>query len=131
MKLEEKTGIIGALGHSNHDWNRTENNFAFVCSRCKAEASDDDRISVLFNICRASKFKPETKSSLDRYVENRVPTGDFLRAVLENNLKETFRRADPRNRQDLFEIVQYVYNELPQACWGSPTKVDAWLDEKE
>ena len=76
-------------------------------------------------------MKPETLVGLKRYVEERVPTGDFLLAVLENNLMEAFGRADEENRADMFEICEYVYNEMPMLCHGSPEKVKAWLYPKK
>ena len=67
--------------------------------------------------------------SIERYVKEGIPTGDFLRAVLENNLMESFGRADLRNRATLFEICAYIYNEIPASCHGSPEKVKAWLEK--
>lgn len=77
------------------------------------------------------QIKPEIRASIDRYVKDRMQTGGFLRAVLENNLKESFMRADERNIETLFHIVAYVYNEVPFNAWGSPEKVEAWLNPKE
>lgn len=51
-----------------------------------------------------------------------------MRAVLENNLTEAFGRADMDNREAMFDIVQYCYNELPFVCWGSKEKVSKWLE---
>ena len=67
------------------------------------------------------------RDSIDRYVRDRVPTGNFLRAVLSNNLTQAFMRADDESRRDLFEIARYCYNDIPANCWGSPEKVKAWL----
>lgn len=64
---------------------------------------------------------------LQAYVKDRVPTGDFLRAVLENNLKEAVGRADVQSQRALCAIVSYCYNHIPSACWGSPEKVEEWL----
>lgn len=71
----------------------------------------------------------DIRRGLERYVKERIPTGHFLRAVLENDLTEAFGRADLDNREALFDIVQYVYNELPMTCWGSKDKVNEWLKE--
>lgn len=76
-------------------------------------------------------MKATTKRSLDNYARDGIPTGGFCRAVLENDLAGAFGRADSDNRADLFEIVGYVYNELPQNCWGSRENVAAWLKKKE
>ena len=68
-----------------------------------------------------------TLDGIKRYVEDRIPPGDFLTAVLENNLRESFNQADEENRKALFEIVCHCYNALPFICWGSPGKVKNWL----
>lgn len=71
------------------------------------------------------------KEALDRYVRDKTPPGDFLYAVLINNLAESFGRADEQNRHDMFDIVMYVYNHIPHTCWGSPEKVKKWLAREE
>ena len=71
-----------------------------------------------------------TKAGIDRYVQHGIIPGDFLRAVLSNDLKESFGRADLENRRDMFEIVQYLYNNVPSVCWGSPEKVASWIEFK-
>lgn len=76
-------------------------------------------------------MRANIKASLDRYAADGVPTGDFLRAVLSNDLKGAIGRADEQNLADLFEIVDYVYNDMPMACQGSPEKVEAWLRARE
>ncbi len=72
-----------------------------------------------------------TKEGLDRYVNDRIPTGSFLYAVLTNDLFEATGRADNNNKGALFQICQYIYNELPSGCWGSPEIVKEWLREKD
>ena len=76
-------------------------------------------------------MKTSTKAGLDYYAKERVPPGDFLRAVLENDLMEAFGRADIENRRDMFEILNYVYNNMPYSCHGSPLAVEEWLGRKE
>lgn len=76
-------------------------------------------------------MKESTRNDLNEYIKDRVPVGDFLYAVLTNNLVETYARADEENLYDLFEIVSYVYNQLPSECWGSKEKVDKWLLGRE
>ena len=65
--------------------------------------------------------------ALDRYAQHRQPVGDFLRAVLENNLQSAVGHADDDNLRNLPAFVGYLYNEMPAPCWGSPEKVKAWL----
>lgn len=65
--------------------------------------------------------------SLDLYFRRRIPPGDFLMAVLENNLREAFSRADEESTQLLPALVTHLYNDRPMAAWGSREKVEAWL----
>lgn len=75
-------------------------------------------------------MKAATKKAIDNYVAKGIPVGDFVQAVLENNLRGAVCHADERNLRDLVEIVKHVYNHIPSGCWGSPEKVAAWLEEK-
>jgi len=64
---------------------------------------------------------------LRAYVDARVPTGDFLRACLENNLRNACGQADDENLANIPAYAAWLYNEAPGRCWGSKEKVDAWL----
>jgi len=75
-------------------------------------------------------MRPEIKAAIDRYAKERIPTGDFLRAVLENDLFEAIGRADLGNRMDIHEICSYIYNNIPLNSWGSKKIVKEWLGEK-
>lgn len=44
-------------------------------------------------------MRDNIKAAIDLYAKEKVPTGDFLKAVLENNLKEAVGRADGLDRQ--------------------------------
>lgn len=72
-----------------------------------------------------------TAQGLKRYVEDRIPPGGFLMAVLENRLLETYQRADGENRGVIPEIVNYIYTHLPYDCWGSKKAVEKWLNREE
>lgn len=65
--------------------------------------------------------------SLKRYVFDGIPPGDFLIAVLHNDLKESIGRADENSLEHLHVLVSFCYMELPGNCWGSREAVDAWL----
>jgi len=71
----------------------------------------------------------EAIKSMELYRDNRVPTGGFLEACLSNDLREAFGRADESSRNNLFEIVKYLYNEMPSDIWGSREAVKAHLDK--
>lgn len=62
---------------------------------------------------------------LARYVLERVRTGDFLMAVLKNNLSEAVGQADQECLTYLANIVIVVYNHIP-IC-GRRDNVEAFL----
>lgn len=67
------------------------------------------------------------QGALKRYYEDGIPGGDFLHAVLCNNLAGAFRQADSKNLTRLRYIVQWVYWVLPASAWGNSEAVEAWM----
>ena len=63
---------------------------------------------------------------LRRWIELGIEPGDFLHAVLTNDLRRAVERADSANMRNLPAYVAYLYNNAPSQCWGSPEKVAAW-----
>lgn len=61
------------------------------------------------------------------YIEQHQRPGEFLTAVICNDLREAVGRADDRNIGELPAYVNAFYNYAPSACWGSPEKMEAWL----
>ena len=73
-------------------------------------------------------FLPEhMQDGAREYVELGRSPGDFLHAVLCNNLVEAYGRADTTNTECMHDWACWLFNEAPSACWGSPEKVKAWL----
>ena len=68
---------------------------------------------------------PSTLDALERYVEHGIPPGDFLQAVLSNDLVDAVQRADANNQRALLALVQYVYNEVPSDCYGNREVIEA------
>jgi len=69
----------------------------------------------------------ELIESLERYESNRIKTGGFLQACLENNLFKATARADHRNIHNFRVIVGWINTFLPPECYGDKEKVAAWL----
>jgi len=65
------------------------------------------------------------------YGKKYVPTGGFLRAVLNNDLMDASVRADPESRKSIGMLALFIHYEMPVNCHGSPEKVMAWLDLRE
>jgi len=68
--------------------------------------------------------------ALIRYVEQRIPPGDSLSAVLQNDLMEAFARADENNRNALYAYSMWLYNQAPHNCYGSPEAYKEWLADE-
>lgn len=73
---------------------------------------------------------PATLESIRSYVEDGIPPGDFLYAVLTHNLREAFARADEENTAAMRDIVVFCWAEIPAECWGNSEKVSAWMKKK-
>lgn len=75
-----------------------------------------------------SKLPERLQAGTQRYIEDGILPGSFLRAVISNNLKESFARADDDNRPVLFDIVKWFYWECPAPAVGSEEKMLAWKE---
>ena len=68
---------------------------------------------------------------LERYINHHVPPGDFLSAVIKNNLRATIERADDENIANLPAYIGFLYNEAPSQCWGSEQAFKNWINQRE
>lgn len=68
-------------------------------------------------------------SGLLAYFTQRRPTGDFLRACLENNFMNAALRADDASERALRRIGQFLAFHTPGTAWGSADTVAHWLAE--
>lgn len=66
-------------------------------------------------------------SAYINYIFNGVPPGDFLTAVLSNQLKEAFSRADDLNTAHMQNHVRFLYEHAPIGCWYNPRNIDMWI----
>lgn len=84
---------------------------------------------LYWNQAKADELIPShMHGGLYRYLVSGIEPGDFLMAVLENNLREAVGRADHINQPKLPDYIRYLYNYAPSKCWGSPEKVAAWVE---
>ncbi len=65
-----------------------------------------------------------------RYIEDHELPGDFLTAVLRNDLVDAFGKADGTNITAMRTWASWLYNECPANAWGSPAKVTAWTKDE-
>lgn len=67
------------------------------------------------------------RGGVQRFLEERIAPGHFLRAVLENDLSRAIGYADAESVKLLPILVSFVYNTLPTGAWGDKEKVAKWL----
>lgn len=70
------------------------------------------------------------REGLTEYLVEGRPMGRFLTAVVENDLYEAYRRGDPASLEGLPRIMSFLIWHAPSSAWGSPAKVEAWLDSQ-
>ena len=62
------------------------------------------------------------------YIERGICTGNFLLAVLKNDLVGAACQADDVNRECLLDWARWLWNEAPRVCWGTPQRVAEWQE---
>jgi len=74
-----------------------------------------------------SKLPDYMQGGMQRYIEDGIDPGDFLFAVLSNNLSEAVQCADCTNIEKLPDYVMFMYWEIPSTAWGSKELVHQWI----
>lgn len=63
------------------------------------------------------------------YIEKGYIVDDFLAALISNDLKNTFFKADDENINLIFDYMKFFYNCVPSKCWGSKEKYENWISQ--
>jgi hypothetical protein len=66
--------------------------------------------------------------SIESYILHGSPPGQFLTAVISNDLKQAVSYADNMNQLLLPHYVKLLYNHAPMDCWGSEETMKSWID---
>lgn len=64
--------------------------------------------------------------ALLRWTQNGEVPGDFLQAVIRNDLRAAVSHADNENAANLPAYLGWFYNEAPCGCWGAPGCLTEW-----
>lgn len=91
------------------------------------------------NTSRGSKFllpkgdliegvRPETIQALEDYVNSGKHPGDFLVAVLANDLTEAAIKVSVEDKYTLPEVAAYVYHHMPYNMRGGWKKVFDYIE---
>jgi hypothetical protein len=66
------------------------------------------------------------RGGIIRWVEEGLPPGNFLSAIIRNDLSWTLAAADAENRELIPLYVRWFHWEAPAACHGSSEAAKAW-----
>jgi hypothetical protein len=86
----------------------------------------EERKPAMFEVDWTRVPVPYMTDGLKLYVERGILPGDFLIALLSNDLLEAFRRADDNNTAAMRDWAAFLHNQLPRGCQGSREDVQAW-----
>lgn len=71
------------------------------------------------------------QDTIKRYVIEKLRPGDFLSAIITNDLRGAVNHADAVNLPLIKLYVQWFFNRAPSACYGSSRQMEEWLARKE
>ena len=63
------------------------------------------------------------------YMETGRPVGDFLSAVINNDLNRAVAHADANNIRALPEYVRFFFNHCPVGSWGHENATSEWREK--
>jgi hypothetical protein len=78
----------------------------------------------------ADLIPPHMHDGLTLWIEHGVMTGDFMTALMKNDLMEAMGRADEINARCIRNWCVYLYSYAPRGCYGGPIQVAAWRQHK-
>lgn len=70
---------------------------------------------------------PHMWGGVERYFLQGLMPGDFLTALLSNDLMGAFSRADDLNANNMRRWAMFLYNYAPGGSYGSPDHVARWV----
>lgn len=73
-----------------------------------------------------STLPSHMREGMELWIEHGIDGGDFMTAVLCNDLMGAVGRADSMNINRLKDYALFLYNEAPPECYGSRENVKAW-----
>ena len=69
--------------------------------------------------------------AVEQWVIDHELHGDFFALLVSNNLFGAFMAADDLNLSAMQSWVKLMYHEFPSEAWGSPQKVQGWIEAGE
>lgn len=72
---------------------------------------------------------PGIEEALQRYIDHALNPGGFLSAILRNNLSLAVFTASRDMRGRIGDIVFWLWENAPHACWGSEESIERWTEQ--
>jgi len=80
----------------------------------------------LIKIGEGMKVPHRTAAALARWAVYAGAGGHFITSVIKNDFAKAVTKADLENLKNIQYIALFVYNYLPDQCWGSEEKYNNW-----
>jgi len=74
------------------------------------------------------KIPTDLAKELEFYIYDKQVPGQFIRAVLENDLTKTIQRADLQSLRCLTVLCRFMMHRLPRDAWGDEKQISDWLN---
>ncbi len=78
----------------------------------------------------SARFPDRMRGPIVRYLVAGRRPGDFLQAVIRNDLRDAVSRADDDNQALLLAWVQLLYMHAPAGSWGSSAALEEWIERR-
>ena len=98
----------------------------------------DYQVNIVPEECKASNEMTfenlpalHMRPGIERWVHLGIPPGDFMQAIICNDLRMAVHYADDTNRELLLEWVVWFHNNVPAPCWGSIENAKAWQEHRQ
>ena len=90
------------------------------------------KVDPTFVFCGKSMraTSPVMRAAMELYVNEGIPPGSFLTAVICKELEMAIQRADSNNMWLIPLYYAWFHNEVTAECWGSSEKMRAWVNKK-
>lgn len=76
------------------------------------------------------EYLPEhMQGQMRRYMEEGINPGNFLQAILANDLAAASYYADDINKHEFFCYGVFLMNEAPVGSWGNIETTLAWMEK--
>lgn len=80
---------------------------------------------------RGVKIPEGLHEGIVAYIVDGITPGGFFTAILCNDLRGAFQRADVESLKAIHALIVYMLNNAPSTCWGSVERMVAWQRERQ